>query len=534
MKSIITTIAFIFVLIIGYAQNNEFAKLDQFLSVLEEEDRFFGSIAVSRGGEMVYQHAIGHADMAAKIANDTKTKFRVGSISKTFTATLIMKAVELGMINLDDTVDAYFPNLQNADKMTIRHLLNHRSGIKNFTDKSFFAWYTKPITPTALLDTIVQKGINFEPNSKFEYSNSNYVLLTFVLEDAFDTTYPKLLREYITQPLGLQHTGYGSKIQSNNNEALSYHLDTEWAVEPQGDMSIPLGAGGIVSTPTDLCIFLRALFDDQLISSESFEQMKPVGEDYYGFALYTMPFADRIGLGHGGNIDAFVSDLIYFEEQDICIAISSNGSNYLVNDVMQAVMSELFDEPYDIPSFEFVEMTDEALQAYVGVYETEELPLDLTVTVKDQILYLQATGQSAGALTAEGGHDFSAMKHSVKITFVPEENKMHFAQGAMEVVFTLKDPTTKETVQTKVPVDTNLDAYVGVYASHALPMDLTISAEGDRLKGQGTGQQSFELLSIGDHQFSNQEIGLTITFIPEEKKMNFVQGAAAFEMNLVE
>lgn len=176
-------------------QNTKFAKLDSFFNVLEENDRFFGSVAVAQSSEIIYTRAIGYADLETKASNNKDTKFRIGSISKTFTATLLMKAVELGKINLDAAIESYFPSIQNANKITVRHLLNHRSGIANFTDRNYVNWHTEPITKAALLDTIISKGIDFEPNTDYAYSNSNYVLLTFILEKTFDKTYEQILAQ---------------------------------------------------------------------------------------------------------------------------------------------------------------------------------------------------------------------------------------------------------------------------------------------------------------------------------------------------
>ena len=328
MKNLIINFVFLILSFNAFGQNTNFAKLDSFFNILEENDRFFGSVAVAQRGEIIYTRAIGYADLDTKVSNNEDTKFRIGSISKTFTATLLMKAVELGKVNLDATVESYFPSIQNANKITVRHLLNHRSGIANFTDRNYVNWHTESITKAALLDTIISKGIDFEPNTDYAYSNSNYVLLTFILEKTFDKTYEQILAQYIVKPLGLANTNYGKAINVRENEAKSYRMKSKWVEHSQDDMSIPLGAGGIVSTPTDLCLFMKSLFSGKLISTESLEQMKPAGDDSYGFALYGIPFHDKNGWGHGGNIDAFASNLIYLEESDLSIAMICNGSNF--------------------------------------------------------------------------------------------------------------------------------------------------------------------------------------------------------------
>ena len=534
MKSIFTTFIFLFISFISISQNSEYAKLDSFFTILEENDRFMGSVAVTRGGEVLYTKALGYADVETKIPNNNETKFRIGSISKTFTATLVMKAVELGKINLDDTIDSFFPSVQNAKDITVRHLLNHRSGITNFTDRSYFSWYTKPITQAALLDTIISKGIDFEPNTDYSYSNSNYVLLTFILEDVFDTSFAAILDEHIVNPLKLKNTGYGEVINSAKNEAKSYNMESTWEIEPEGDMSIPLGAGGIVSTPTDLCLFAKALLSGKLISTQSVEQMKPVGEDSYGFALYGTPFNDKNGWGHGGNIDAFASNMIYFEKDDICFAISCSGSNFGTHDVELAVLAEIFNQPYELPSFDSVELTSEELDQYLGIYVTDDLPMDMVITKDGNTLMLEATGQSASPLQAKGNHKFVIMQYGVKMEFVPQESKLLFEQQGHKFELLIQDDKQQDIVDTSEKNIEDLDKYIGTYTSDKLPIDLKISREDDHLIGQGDGQPSFTLSSDGNHKYSNKEIGLTITFIPNEKKMKFVQGSAAFEMTSIE
>ena len=536
MKYLITTVTFLFASLIGFTQNTDFAKLDSFLNILEKNNRYFGSIAVAHGNEIIYNRSMGYADLENKVLNNKNTKFRIGSISKTFTATLLMKAVELDKVSLDATIDTYFTGIQNADDIAIRHLLNHRSGIANFTDRNYVNWHTEPITQAALLDTIITKGIDFEPNTDYAYSNSNYVLLTFILEKVFNKPYDQILEEYIVQPLALKNTNYGGPIDAHENEAKSYTMNSKWEEHSQDDMSIPLGAGGIVSTPSDLCLFIQGLFDGKLITPESLNQMKPSGDDSYGFALYETPFNERSGWGHGGNIDAFASNLIHFEESDISIALSCNGSNFGSHDVEIAILSEVFGHSYDLPSFDFVELTSEDLDPYLGTYVTEELPMDMIITKDGNTLFLEATGQSASALTAEGNHKFSLMKYGVKMAFNPEENTLHFEQQGYAFDLVKQSEASvggiEEKTTSSVVASNNLDQYLGTYTSDLLPIDLTISKDENKLVGQGEGQPSFTLKAEGEHTYSNKQIGLTITFVPGENKMNFVQGGKAFEMVL--
>ncbi|MEM8528701.1 MAG: serine hydrolase domain-containing protein [Bacteroidota bacterium] len=525
MKSIITVLTFLFLTQIGFSTTEDFAKLDNFFKILEENDRFLGSVAVARNGKIIYSKAIGYADIATKQANTKDTKFRIGSITKTFTATLVMKAVEMNKISLEETIDTYFPRIENAEKITVRHLLNHRSGIKTFTDRDYFSWHTQAILASDLLDKIISKGIEFEPNAKFSYSNSNYVLLTFLLEAIFEQSYPELLHQYITEPLNLTNTHYGKKIDPSQNEARSYRMKTDWTLQKEDDMSIPLGAGGIVSTPSDLCRFATALFGGQLITANSLKQMKPLDEATYGFALEDQKMGEHEGLGHGGDIDAFTATFAYFEDSNLSFALTCNGANYGKYNIANAVLNEVLGKPYELPNFDVVELDSTELDQYLGVYTSDQLPIDLTISKEGDQLFGQGEGQPNFKLAAKGDYVFTNDEIGLTITFMPEEGKMTFEQGGAQFEMTKKvEEASNE----------NLDQYLGVYTSDELPIDLTISKEGDQLIGQGEGQPNFKLTAKGDHVFTNDEIGLTITFMPEEGKMSFEQGGASFEMKIKE
>jgi len=356
------------------------------------------------------------------------------------------------------------------------------------------------------------------------------VLLSFILQKAFNRSYSAILDKYIVDPVKLINTYYGGNINTLKNEAKSYRMKSDWEVEPEGDMSIPLGAGGIVSTPTDLCRFAQALFSGKLITKESLQKMKPTDDDSYGFALYATPFSDKKAWGHGGNIDAFSSDLICFEEENICIALSCNGSNFGIHDIAIAIMSELFTQPYDLPSFEYQELSDDELDLYLGTYVTDDLPMDMIFTKKDKTLYLEVTGQDRRPIQSVGDHKFTLMQLGVKIEFFPEEKRMHFEQQGYAFDLTLQENTEKEEVKEILIQD--LSPYLGTYTSDELPIDITISENQGKLIAKGQGQPSFELNHKEGHIYRNKEIGLSITFYPEQGKIDLLQGGAVFEMVL--
>ncbi|MDO6517375.1 serine hydrolase domain-containing protein [Zobellia uliginosa] len=427
-----TTFTSVLVLLMGlsaFCQESNFNKLDSLFSHLESHDRFMGSLALSENGKTIYSKTIGYADIDAQQEIDEKTKFRIGSITKMFTSTLTFMAMEENKIDLEQTIETYFPNIENAHLITIGNLLNHRSGIFNFTNrKDFLIWHTIPKTKEEMLQLIAEGKSVFQPNSKAEYSNSNYVLLTFILEDVYKKEYAELIQNKIVKPLQLEHTYLGKKIDTKNNEALSYGYDGSWIKKTEADMSIPLGAGAIVSTPEDLNKFATALFNERLVSKKSLDQMMTFTEGY-GMGLFEMPFYDKKGFGHNGAIDGFSSQLAYFPKDNICATVISNGNRYNNNTILIAILSSYYDKPFDIPRFKYIALTSEELDKYLGVYSSSEIPLKITVIKEGTTLMAYATGQSSFPLEAVENDIFEFSAAGIRMEFDPENKTMLLKQG---------------------------------------------------------------------------------------------------------
>jgi len=389
---------------VAFSQIADKAKLDEYFNVLEKNNKFMGSVAVSKNGTLLYQRSVGFSDVEGnKKANEAST-YRIGSISKTFTAVLVMKAVEKKLISLDQTIESYFPTIKNTNSITIRHLLSHRSGIHNFTDdKDYLIWNTQPQTEKDLMERLSALGSDFLPNSKFSYSNSNYVLLTFLLEKVMKDTYPSLLQKNILRPIGLQNTYVGGRVDVSKNECKSYSYRNGWKAESETDMSIPLGAGAIVSNPTDINRFSEALFNGKIIQPESLAIMTSM-KDNYGLGLIVIPFYDKKGYGHTGGIDGFSSVFSYFPEDKIGYSLTSNGTNFNNNDISIAVLSAVFDKPFEIPSFTSFELTSEELDQYIGLYSSSSLPVKITISKEGKLLLAQASGQPSFPLEPTAKH----------------------------------------------------------------------------------------------------------------------------------
>ena len=435
-KAILTTALFLTLGQIGFSQNLDKTKLDNYFNALEQNNKFMGSVAVSKNGEIIYIKSIGFADVENKVKATENSKYRIGSISKSFTTVLILKAVEQKKLNTNQTIDKWFPTIKNAKKITVNHLLSHRSGIHNFTDdKDFLTWNTHPKTEKEMIEIIAKGGSDFNPDSKAEYSNSNFVLLTYILEKTFTKSYSDLLQEFIVKPIGLKNTYVFGKINPSNNECKSYSFSGSWKTETETDFTVPLGAGAITSTSSDLTKFADALFSGKLLTNESLEIMKTI-KDGYGIGLFQIPFYKSVGYGHTGGIDGFSSVYSYFADDKISYALISNGTNINNNDISIAVLSAVYDKPYEIPVFTTFTLTSEDLDKYLGVYASKQIPMKITISKDGNTLIAQGTGQPAFPIEATEKDKFKFDQAGAKFEFKPTAKTMILFQGGGQINFT--------------------------------------------------------------------------------------------------
>lgn len=430
-KNLLLPLLALFVGFKSYSQSIDKIRLDEYFALLEANNKYMGSVALSQNGKILYTKAIGFSDVEKGIKNNEETKFRIGSISKTFTTAIIFKAVEENKLKLTESLKNYFPTIENADKITISNLLNHRSGIHNFTnDDDYTQWNTQPKTQQELIAIIAKGKSEFTPDSKAEYSNSNFVLLTFILEKIYKKPYLEIVKEKITNPLKLNNTYVGGKINVKNNESNSYSYNGSWTKESETDMSIPLGAGAIVSNPTDLVKFFEALFTGKIISQNSIDQMKTIKDDY-GMGLFMMPYGEKQTFGHTGGIDGFSSFASYMPDEKLTIAMTSNGRNYNGNQIVLSMMDIFYKKPFEMPNFKTINLNSEDLDQYLGIYASPDIPLKITITKKDNVLVAQATGQGELILDATDKHIFKFEAAGIVMEFIPSENKMILKQGAI-------------------------------------------------------------------------------------------------------
>jgi CubicO group peptidase (beta-lactamase class C family) len=373
----------------GRAQTLDKAKLDQLFDRLLEKNKGMGSLVLAKNGDILYSRSFGYAQINGneKKPLTAQTKYRIHSITKTYTAVMIFQLVEEGKLKLTGTLDKFFPQIPNAARITIAQLLNHRSGIHNPELEG--SWGIEPRTKDEVLARIARGRPDFEPDARTQYSSAGYRLLSYIVEEVGGKPYQEALKERIASKIGLEDTYLGAgKEDPGKNEALSYRYLGGWRESAQLDFSVVGGAGGILSTPADMAKFIQALFDLKLISQNSLEQMTTM-RDEEGMGLVTFSFAGRTLYGNTGGSGSSGTWLAYFPEEKLALAYATNAKIYPVADIVSGVFDIYWNRPFQIPSLDAFDVSPEVLERYVGVYTIPGTPAKVTFTRDGATLYFQ-------------------------------------------------------------------------------------------------------------------------------------------------
>jgi CubicO group peptidase (beta-lactamase class C family) len=335
------------------------AEIDSLLTRSYRYELFNGAALVAEGGGIILEKGYGFADLEWGIPNTADTKFRLGSVTKQFTAMLVLQLVEAGTVDLDGTISAYLPYYREdtGHRVTIHHLLCHQTGIPNFTSDQTYPVFSKLPTP---VETLIQErcsgDLAFEPGSRYAYSNSNYVILGGIIEAVTGKSYEDVLQERILNPLQMGNSGYDRNEPIIPNRSVGYQPTLEGYQNARYiDMSIPHGAGALYSTVHDMFRWDRALYTDTLLSAEYRGKLfTPNLQAYaYGWRVATRPVGDTgdsvTVVDHTGGINGFQSIIVRIPEHGHLIVLLSNTVGAKLGGLSRAVLSILYDQPYEMP-----------------------------------------------------------------------------------------------------------------------------------------------------------------------------------------
>jgi CubicO group peptidase (beta-lactamase class C family) len=327
-------------------------RFDEYLFAQHEVNHFIGSVLVAQKGKVLYRMSYGPADFENDVPNDPRMKYRIGSLTKQFTAAAVMMLQEKGLLSIRDPVSRHLPEAPATWKdITIHHLLRHESGIPSFTNfPDYYDFWTLPSRPDKTWLRFRDKPLDFEPGTDIAYSNSGYILLALIIEKVSGMKYEDYLRQRVFDPIGMKDSGHDNPALILKNRAAGY-VWGENGLENAAycDMELTIGGGNLYSTVDDLYKWDRVLRENNLLSDESREAMFTPNKAGAGYGMGISPMFGRVCHSHSGGINGFASQFIRFPEQEVFFIILSNMENAPVFQMGRDLMAIFFGEDYELP-----------------------------------------------------------------------------------------------------------------------------------------------------------------------------------------
>jgi CubicO group peptidase (beta-lactamase class C family) len=336
------------------------SKIDELMKAYSTTGQFNGTVLAAENGKVIYKKGFGLANMEWNLPNEPDVKFRLGSITKQFTAMLTLQLVEQGKLKLDGKITDYLPDYRKdvGERVTIHHLLTHTSGIPSYTSAPKFMEDVSrnPYAVSDFVKKYASGDLEFEPGAKWSYNNSGYFLLGAIIERVTGKPYEQVLKENILDPVGMKNTGYDRHDTLIAKRANGYgKTPLGYRNAPYLDMSIPYAAGSMYSTVEDLYLWDQALYTDKLISAKSRELMfTPTLQNYaYGWVVTKAPLAPSKEpvtiVTHGGGINGFNTLIVRLVNDKHLVVLLSNVNTPRLDEISRQIGSILYNQPYTLP-----------------------------------------------------------------------------------------------------------------------------------------------------------------------------------------
>ena len=500
-----------------------------FEKVLKESfvaDKPGAAVIVIKDGRTVFRKAVGMADMEMGVPLQPDMVFRLGSITKQFTAASILILAEEGKLSLQDRIEKHLPGYPTQGHViTVEHLLTHTSGIQSYT--GIPGWMTSkilaPMTVTELVDGFKKEPMQFAPGERWVYNNSAFVLLGAIIERVSGKTYETFVNERIFAPLGMSSSYYGSTEPIIPKRVPGYTEDGG-KVRNAGYLSMtqPYAAGSLSSTVDDLAKWDAALYTEKILKKASLEKawtpfvLKSGERTKYGYGWGLGTLRGRRSIEHGGGIFGFSTYALRLPEERVYVAVLCNSDSPLTDPgfVAKKLAAIAIGDPF--PDFTPVTLDAKVLERYAGVYRIDD-QTTRTVKVEGGKLFTQRSGGPRQEVRPSSATDFFYEKSFTHLRFVVDPSgkvteMLMYPDGASEAE---RAPRVSDSPAEKpvAKVDPALyDTYAGEYEL-APTFILTVSREGDRLMTQATGQQKIEIFPSSDTEFFLKVVDARITFV---------------------
>ena len=440
------TILIALILLIGFsfvltAQEKTLpSKVDEYLSVYDQMRLFSGSVLIAKGENVLFKKSYGYANPAFGISNSPETKFRIGSLTKGFTAIAILQLVDQEKLHLDDPLSEFIPDYPHGDQIRLQNLLTHTSGIPNHTLFEDFSTSRRvyPFSPEQTINSFKYKKLDFTPSEQSAYSNSNYILLGFILEKVSGMSYENYIQQFILDPLKMKNTGFehperiikqfatGTIIRNNELQNCLYR-----------NMSNAHASGALYSTVEDLFRLDQALYSNTLLSKQSNELMLTPFKDSFTYGWGTANVFEHKMIGLAGEIDGFRANISRFVNDTLCIIILSNLENSPMNRINRDLITITFGKNYEAPVLEkTIALEDSIIKSYTGTYQLKE-GFNFQIIADNERLFCEPTGQTKLELLAVSETEFMLTGVPAHIAFVKNNDntieKLILKQGGKEI-----------------------------------------------------------------------------------------------------
>lgn len=489
------------------------------------------ALLVAKDGEALYKKGFGYADVKSRVPVTPDTKFRIGSVTKQFTAAAILKLQEQNLLSVNDKLSKFIPDFPRGDEVTIHHLLNHTSGIHSYTGKNdFLSKVTKTVLPDTLIAEIERDSFDFNPGEKMLYNNSGYFILGYIISKVSGKPYETYLKETFFDPLEMKNTGVhyaGIKLQ---NEAKGYARSANNYNEALNwDMSWAGGAGAMYSTVDDLLKWNQALYGGRVLAKKSLDAaLTPAvlknGEQppmRYGYGLGLGKYRGIDIISHSGGLHGFLTQLAYYPKDKMTVVMFTNSSEPEVNfDPNKVIEAFLWDKMDKQISYAESSIKPANLQIYTGRYDLLGQAV-ITITSENNKLFAQLSGQPKFEIFPRSEHEFFWKVVDARIKFIADEkgtiSEAILFQNGQELK--AKRLPEEKIVQVDPAI---LDRYTGKYRLND-NIVVTVTKENNKLFAEPTNQTKVEMLPLSEADFIIMELNAKITFIKDQsgKVTNF-------------
>ncbi len=376
-----------------YPQTITAEKIDKLLTEYTATGRFNGSALIASHNKILLAKGYGYKDFNAGTLNDSSTVYQIASVTKQFTSAVIMRLVELHKLSLSDKLNKFYPDFPKGGSITIENLLTHTSGIFDWTKSINFS----PTNEQSLVGFLKTKALDFPPGTKWDYSNSNYSLLGYIIEKVTGISYEDAVRKFIFIPLQMTHSGFDFKNLRSKDKATGYSVFSDSAKVPGAlyDSVGPYAAGEIYSTVGDLYKWHKGLQSYKVISRTSLERAYTPFKDHYGYGWIIDSLFNRRITSHSGDISGFSSNLARISEDNVFVILLNNKEGSGLEAITRDIFAVLYDQPYSLPVKRHpVKLDEEILKKYIGAYEVRSPkgPLKGEVTFEKGKLMMQSQG----------------------------------------------------------------------------------------------------------------------------------------------